>query len=428
MPRALDPEQENVLVARYQAGESTPKLAADYGIVASTAWSILKRHGVQTRSGIGNPRSLNDAQEAELIARYAAGETAAELAAAYGIGWTTAKRMLDKHHVVMRPAHPRPLPLWHEAFDELTPDAAYWIGFLFADGHVKQRSPQWSHEIIVALAAVDRPHLVRLREYLRAGHALSEGFTTGGRTSKPGARFPMVRLAISSRRIGQRLLDLGRYGEVDPSLVRSRHFWRGLNDGDGSVGVQRNKGVERPVIQLLGSLPHLTAFNQFLEANGLPPRTISQKPGIMGLSASGAPGEEIIDLLYRDAPTALARKAERATRLIGTMGNLEQERQDRHEAQVAEATRLAQEGVSRVDIAARLGVHRSTLRHWNIPSHTAEHRDARITEAKRLAAAGYMKKEIVDILGVNKTTLQDWGLQFKRGRRVQAAESEGRLF
>jgi hypothetical protein len=418
MGRALDETRETELVTRYCAGESTPVLAADYGIVPSTAWSILKRHGVQTRSGAGNPRALDQKREAELVARYYAGEGTPTLAASFGIGATTVANILRRHGVQKRRCGKPQLPVWHEAFDELAPDAAYWIGFLFADGHVHQRKQEWAPEVIVALAARDRTHLEKLKTFLRSGHTVGAGFT--------GAGFPTGRLAVTSHRLGGRLLELGRYeGTIDPQLVASRHFWRGLVDGDGSLGIYRNG--RSAILQLVGEYRYLAAFNEFLISQRLAPRSIGHDKSIFQVRAQGSSAEPIVDLLYRDAPTALDRKAVIAQQIMGLTAILNEQRHERHGARVAEAARLAAAGVIRTQAAEALGVHPATLGQWGVKFRDPQVREARIAEAKRLQAAGYMKKEIVEILGVNKTTLQDWGLRFERGGGCRPA-TDGRLF
>lgn len=426
MPRALDPDQENVLVARYLAGESTPKLAADYGIVPSTARSIIMRHGVQTRSGVGNPRSLDETREAELVARYYAGEGTPTLASAFGIATTTVTNILKRHGVSMRRCGYPQIPIWHEAFDELTPDAAYWIGFLFADGHVHQRKPEWAPEVIVALAARDRPHIAKLKSFLRSGHAISEGHTTPSADGKKRST-AFVRLAVTSHKLGGRLVALGRYeGCVDPGLAASRHFWRGLVDGDGSLGIYGE--ARSATFQLVGNRRYLTAFNAFLSKNGLACRSIGPTKSIFQVSASGASAEPIVDLLYRDAPTSLDRKAVIAQQIIGLTAELDRVRFERHEARVAEARRLIASGVSRVRTAELLGVGRATLRYWAVSPEVPERPDPRIAEAQRLHSIGFSKAEVMQTLGISEQTLRSLGIIFRTGQRRRSPEYDGRLF
>jgi len=56
----------------------------------------------------------------------------------------------------------RQYDLWFDAFGELTPDAAYWAGFIAADGHITVGS-----QLSVGLALKDQNHLRSLKKYLR---------------------------------------------------------------------------------------------------------------------------------------------------------------------------------------------------------------------------------------------------------------------
>jgi hypothetical protein len=58
--------------------------------------------------------------------------------------------------------------------DIATEEQVYWLGFLAADGSVKNR-----HALVVHLAGYDRDHLLRLRRFLVSEHAIS--------TSKSGS-------------------------------------------------------------------------------------------------------------------------------------------------------------------------------------------------------------------------------------------------
>ena len=122
--------------------------------------------------------------------------------------------------------------LRQDAFDELTPDAAYWIGFLFADGSVVGRGE--SAVVQTRLSECDREHLVKLRSFLGSTHKIgaAPAGNYGGYRSRPS-----VRLSVPAGRLARRLLSLGRYeGPIDSTLIRSRDFWRGVVDGDGSLG------------------------------------------------------------------------------------------------------------------------------------------------------------------------------------------------
>ena len=121
----------------------------------------------------------------------------------------------------------------HEAFDIITNDAAYWIGFLFADGSVFQQQRGGAPFVQLRLSEIDRGQLEHFRQFLDSTHAIttSPPGNFGGYQSRASVRY-----TVSSRRLAGRLLELGRYeGPIAPELTVSRHFWRGVVDGDGSI-------------------------------------------------------------------------------------------------------------------------------------------------------------------------------------------------
>src|SRR5208282_5274398 len=120
----------------------------------------------------------------------------------------------------------------HQAFDVVSDDAAYWIGFLFADGSVIQRQ-KGAPLVQLRLSEIDRSHVENFRQFIGSTHTISTSppGNFGGYRSRASVRF-----AVNSRGLAARLLEMGRYeGPIAPELAASRHFWRGVVDGDGSI-------------------------------------------------------------------------------------------------------------------------------------------------------------------------------------------------
>lgn len=131
-------------------------------------------------------------------------------------------------------------PLNHEAFDIVTNDAAYWIGFLFADGSVIKQQ-KGAPQVQLRLSEIDRGHLEKFRQFLASTHVIttSPPGNFGGYRSRASARY-----AVTSRRLAGRLLEMGRYeGPIASELAASRHFWRGVVDGDGGIS-RISKGAQ----------------------------------------------------------------------------------------------------------------------------------------------------------------------------------------
>jgi len=174
---------------------------------------------------------ITEDQKAVMAILYASGETTVQIGQYLQVSPSTVNYWLHRCGVTLR--GPRETStkckLRHDALDELTPNAAYWIGFLFADGSVGYRGQ--SGKVGLRVSERDKDHIVKLRAFLGSTHAISAGpaGNYGGYASRPSVHF-----TVTSARLAERLLTLGRYeGPIDDTLIRSRDFWRGVTDGDG---------------------------------------------------------------------------------------------------------------------------------------------------------------------------------------------------
>lgn len=181
----------------------------------------------------------------------------------------------------------------------LTPDELYWCGLIHADGSIR------ADRMSVSLFQKDR-HVID--EWLRflgqdtkvtyvgreCGFGWSEGY---GATTKIGV---------------QRLLDLGVKGQPVPELYTSRHFWRGLIDGDGSVYL--NKAGKNPQVWLTsGKHTDVVAFSEWIGRlfNCAGPKPYQAKSGWYVYVGSGK-GRALAVYLYKDSYSAVPSKRDKA--------------------------------------------------------------------------------------------------------------------
>ncbi len=128
-------------------------------------------------------------------------------------------------------------PLWDNAFAELTPESAYWVGMLLTDGCVFWPKNRPSARIFLRQSSRCLAHVERFRSFLRASNAI-----VAHRHRDPsGVERHTVCLAVTSRKLA---LDLARFGVVpkksasaraSEDLIERPEFWRGVIDGDGCV-------------------------------------------------------------------------------------------------------------------------------------------------------------------------------------------------
>ena len=134
---------------------------------------------------------ITEDQKAFIVKLYASGETTVQIGQYLQVSPSTVNYWLHRRGVTLR--GPRETStrckVRHDALDELTPSAAYWIGFLFADGSVSYCGQ--SGKVGLRVSERDKDHIVKLRTFLGSTHAISAGpaGNYGGYTSKPSVHF-----------------------------------------------------------------------------------------------------------------------------------------------------------------------------------------------------------------------------------------------
>ncbi len=198
-------------------------------------------------------------------------------------------------------------------FDQIdTPDKAYWLGFIAADGCVLERGT-----LAVCLATVDEAHLETLRTALRTDSPVRRY------TAKSGKRegTQKATLFVCSRHMTDALISHGITPRKSLTLQAwngpehlMRHYWRGLVDGDGTVITGRNRWQ----VSLVGSKSVVHGFADWVR--GVIPGTAATAKPVDTIWFFGVGGRvqcrAVAEALYGDCSTALERKLARATALI----------------------------------------------------------------------------------------------------------------
>lgn len=294
-PSRLSPAQVEEAVGRAASGETITAIAKSYGVSRQAIRGHLRRRGVPPRI----VAKLAEPQRAAAARLYVEGASLPEVAGAFGLTEPGMRGLLLSRGVAIRRTV---RTLRHDAFEVLTPQACYWLGFLFADGCVSYR-PGHLPQISVGLAARDREHLDSLRSFLGSS----------SRISAPSRTHRSCQFSVRSQQLAKRLIMLGRYeGTVDERLTGSRDFWRGVVDGDGSLGIYRRSKTRTssfPQFRLVGSRRLLESFVEFLQDNGIHGLSVRPHKAIYAVGTTCRPAVRIVGLLYADAIPALPRKA-----------------------------------------------------------------------------------------------------------------------
>lgn len=216
-------------------------------------------------------------------------------------------RVLEKNNV-KRYLQEEQVKKYHankNAFNDLArEETAYWLGFIFADGHVHNR-----RRLQINLAIKDKELVVRLQSFLKTESPVFEVLNI---------EYPQVRFSVSDFDIGKRLCELGMedkdFRVITSAIPRTSlsHFIRGFFDGDGSVN-KRIAGKYREAVSFVGSCQFMSWLRDTLAimAETNPKRKIQKnsKSDVYYLTFCGRKQcLKVHDFLYKNATIYLERK------------------------------------------------------------------------------------------------------------------------
>lgn len=204
----------------------------------------------------------------------------------------------------------------HSAFSEITESSAYWAGFIMADGTVSYRSAD-SVEVRIRLKRDDLLHLHKFRKFVSPQSKVS---------LYRYDNTPSCNIGVRSEQIARDLHGFGitpnkwSNAKASPLIIDNRHFWRGVIDGDGSIGTYLNKNTNQfmPSIRLVGSQDLLEQFKEFIRESGIPTRAnVKPHRSIFMYAVCGKYSIPIMELLYKEASVYLDRKMSLAREIAG---------------------------------------------------------------------------------------------------------------
>lgn len=253
----------------------------------------------------GGVIAWTDEQVAYIIDKYVnENYTLKKLGTEFGCSYATIRNLLNKHHIDSR-GNKQGYPRDEFYFNKIdTPEKAYWLGFLYADGCVHATGSE------ISLQLIDKEHCEKLKMALGAvNHKI---------TTVHDKRFENAKTLYGfSIRDKQLHGDLIKWGCVPqktdkiskiPNIPRDlvSHFIRGYFDGDGSLHYLQ--GTNNFRIAFLGTKDFLADIQKEIQTNV----SISKNNGnvYMIQIAGRYHVERVLNYLYQDSEekTRLDRK------------------------------------------------------------------------------------------------------------------------
>ena len=245
----------------------------------------------------GGVIAWTDDQVAYIVDKYVNNNyTLKQLASEFGCSYGSIRNLLNKQGIASRGnknGYPR-----NELYFNLinTPQKAYWLGFLYADGCVHNNSNE------ISINITDKDQVEKFKEAIGAiNHKITETKDKRFENAKTLYQF--------SIRDAQLHADLEKWGCITqkslqlktiPNIPRNyvSHFIRGYFDGDGSLHYL--KGTDNFRISFIGTKEFLTEIQKEIGTN------VSLQHGASGqaytLQISGRKQvERILNYLYKDS-------------------------------------------------------------------------------------------------------------------------------
>lgn len=244
-----------------------------------------------------------------LIELYKGGSTLNQLSVVSGLSAESVRRRLVPFGVIRGRGYAARRYRQDDSFFDVidTEEKAYWLGFLFADGNVRSRSPNHG-EIRLSLKISDREHVEKFKAAIKSQSPICVTH-----------RGVAVTLTVTSRQLFDALVRLGcvpnktnNHGtpKLPDHLVR--HFYRGYIDGDGCIYV---KGV-RVGLFILGPAKFLTTLRAWIQRKTRLPGRELQLTGDNNVISrldygGGQQVQYILDHIYGDSQISLSRKLQK---------------------------------------------------------------------------------------------------------------------
>lgn len=262
--------------------------------------------------GIANLNKISDEQKNKVKELYLQGASQSSIEKTLKMTRKTIRTILKENSIERDKSTQwrlsRNSSLNENVFNQLTPEALYWIGFLYADGHIR-KDKEYSIELEIELK--DLGHLNKYKDFFGCNKSIKTFDNS-------------CKLKIYSKVLHQKLKDLGfthnkSYTAKPHDLLKeSRDFWRGVVDGDGSLSNQ----LKAPLLHLCGTVDTIEEFISFIKRQGVEtialPRYCKGSTCLYQVNFSCIKAIDITNILYKDAEVYLDRKYEKYQSYLNT--------------------------------------------------------------------------------------------------------------
>lgn len=237
-----------------------------------------------------------------IIKEYANGTTMKSLGKQFDVKYETIRLLLHKYNIKTR-GNKHNYPRIENIFSTIdTREKAYWLGVLYADGSIKEKSNE------ISLGLSDKDHVEKFKNFIGASNHRIQVIEPNDKKNKLTKNFYMF-----SIRDAQIHNDLIKHGCLPNKNHLNLHipkdmlenlkidFIRGYFDGDGGFYFAKNKyKKDRLVITFAGSKTMMQDIKEYFGIVNTLEQNIDSKDTYTLRTNSRKKVLEIINLIYRD--------------------------------------------------------------------------------------------------------------------------------
>ncbi len=166
----------------------------------------------------------------------------------YGVSRTVIKRILDENNIPARQDNHTYIADYRKFSIVDSPEKAYWLGFIAADGNVYVRKDNTNATVKVSTAEKDCKHLEKLKLFMQSNVKIKESINEDGFSKDHPTK--MYIISFNSIEMAKDLIELGIVPRksliLKPPKIDEQYFLPyilGYFDGDGSI-YKFDKGTE----------------------------------------------------------------------------------------------------------------------------------------------------------------------------------------
>ncbi|MFC0472830.1 recombinase family protein [Halalkalibacter kiskunsagensis] len=322
----------NKIKVDYISGESVTNIARSFGCSVKVIYNKLHKMGVRPK-GKRLEVSQNLLKKMKLDYELY-GKTISQIADEYGLSSKVVTIRFKEMNVCFRKGGVRAKYSCNENYFNVinTPDKAYWLGFIYADGCVTRNYGNYVFQL--SLKASDSSHLKKFQTCVESDHKVYDRVTTDG----SGKEFLSSTIQFySSPRLCERLVEIGvkerksltlefPSSKIIPDELMS-HFIRGYFDGDGCLSPMK-KGLRNTpsdtiyVITFVGTISVLKGIIHYLPLGD----HVKIRPhgNAFELRFGGKQQlKQVLDYMYSGAEVFLGRKRKRFEGFLSYLNQVE---------------------------------------------------------------------------------------------------------